>query len=111
MASPNDRNVNLDKYDDKKYSAYVMVDLNWFLSTFLGPLFSPASFLKDPEICRNGYVSTKYLEAAFREFHLKKTELVQILDCYQVNLSYVVTFYIHGLDRSKNDLFHISCIS
>ena len=86
LASPDVSNVDLDVFDDIKYGINVMVDLNWFISTFLGPLFSPQGFLKRSEICVNGYISEKYLEDAFKGFGLKKDELVRILDCYQVSL-------------------------
>ena len=86
LASPDVSNVDLDVFDDIKYGINVMVDLNWFISTFLGPLFSPQGFLKSSEICVNGYISEKYLEDAFKGFGLKKDELVRILDCYQVSL-------------------------
>ena len=86
MASP--RSIGLDPsvYDDITCGICVMMDLNWFLSVFLGPLFSPNSFLKNPDICKNGYVSREYLEEAFEEFNLGERELIQILDSYQVSL-------------------------
>ena len=98
MASPDVTNVDLDAFDDIKYGINVMVDLNWFISSFLGPLFSPQGFLKNPKICDNGYISQQYIEAAFKGFGLTKNELVQILDCYQVSLLLMRMLHVEYLD-------------
>ena len=103
MSSPDDTGVDLSAYDDINYGICLMMDLNWFLSTFLGPLFSPEGFLKNPKICINGYVSGKYLEAAFEKFNLKKQELIQILDFYQVSLFHMELNVLRSVPIKKAD--------
>ena len=94
FASPSDTDVDSSDYNEKKYDAYIIPDLNWLLSTFLGPLFSPTGFLKFPEICKDGYVSLEYLEAAFEQFNLENHEVLNILDHYQVGLFEIKTIHI-----------------
>ena len=92
FASAGGFNVDPSAYDKKDFTAYIIPNLNWLLSKFLGPLFSPTGFLNDPDICKDGYVSTDYLEEAFEEFDLERQELLHILDYYKVSSLFVEWF-------------------
>ena len=87
LVSAGDFNVDHSAYDKKDFTAYIIPNFNWLLSKFLGPLFSPTGFLNNPEICKDGYVSNDYLEAAFKEFNVERQELLHILDYYEVSSS------------------------